>query len=125
MFSDGTGMKQGLGYAGRSPIYELPSRSERKYRGKYPERVWSVSYGRGIVHVELNNGRRFVALRAFVLPYDEKNRLMGRHVSKVFKPIGAIPTMSHADYAGVLFMVQVARMLRKPGQYYATVAGVQ
>lgn len=55
-------------------IYELPTRSPRKYRGKYPGRVNSWSYSRSSsqaivarhlhmsrpVHVELNDGRRFI-----------------------------------------------------------------
>jgi hypothetical protein len=95
-----------------SPIYELPTRSPRRYRGKYPERVWSVGYARGAVHVELNNGRRFVALRSHVMSYDPTNELMGRHVSKCFKPIGQIPTMSESDYAGVMLMIRLVRGLR-------------
>lgn len=62
-------------------IFELPTRSPRKYRGKYPERVNAWSYGRspsqtalalflGInrpVHVELNDGRRFIVdMRALI-----------------------------------------------------------
>lgn len=56
-------------------IFLLPTRSSRKYRGKYPERVNSWSYSRspsqmaiaeylGIsrpVHIELNDGRRYIA----------------------------------------------------------------
>ena len=56
-------------------IFMLPTRSPRKYRGKYPERVNSWSYSRspsqqaiaeylGIsrpVHIELNNGKRYIA----------------------------------------------------------------
>lgn len=55
-------------------IFMLPTRSPRKYRGKYPERVNSWSYSRspsqmaiaeflGIsrpVHIELNDGRRYI-----------------------------------------------------------------
>ena len=55
-------------------IYQLPTRSPRRYRGKYPERVNSWSYSRspsqmaiadylGIsrpVHIELNDGRRYI-----------------------------------------------------------------
>jgi hypothetical protein len=93
---------------GTSPIYELPTRSARKYRGKYPERVHSLSLG-STCHIELNNGRRFVALSRFVI---DRPRL-GDHVSKVFKPIGPIPVMSWADYAGVLFITQTVRALRR------------
>lgn len=56
-------------------IFQLPTRSPRKYRGKYPTRINSWSYSRspsqmaiadflGIgrpVHLELNDGRRFIA----------------------------------------------------------------
>lgn len=56
-------------------IFLLPSRSSRKYRGKYPERInsWGYSKSRsqqaiadylGIsrpVHIELNDGRRYIA----------------------------------------------------------------
>lgn len=55
-------------------IFTLPTRSPRRYRGKYPERVNSWSYSRspsqmaiaqylGIsrpVHIELNDGRRYI-----------------------------------------------------------------
>lgn len=56
-------------------IYQLPTRSPRKYRGKYPRRVNSWSYSRSPsqqaiadyldirlpVHLELNDGTRFIA----------------------------------------------------------------
>jgi len=60
-------------------IYRLPSRSPRKYRGQYPRRVHSWSYSSspcqmlikdilklelGPVHIELNDGTRFIADRA-------------------------------------------------------------
>jgi hypothetical protein len=56
-------------------IYLLPTRSARKYRGKYPTRINSWSYSRSPsqmivathldmkrpVHMELNNGSRYIA----------------------------------------------------------------
>lgn len=56
-------------------LFLLPTRSPRRYAGKYPERVNSWSYSRspsqraiadylGIgrpVHIELNDGRRYIA----------------------------------------------------------------
>jgi hypothetical protein len=101
--------KQGLGYEGLYPIYELPTRSSRKYRGKYPERVHSAALGR-VCHFELNNGRRFVALSSFVV---EQPSYCGKHISKVLRPIGVIRTMDWGDYAGVLFVIRTIRTLRK------------
>jgi len=60
-------------------IYQLPSRSPRRYRGQYPRRIHSWSYSdspcqvlikdilklkRGAVHIELNDGTRLIADRA-------------------------------------------------------------
>lgn len=56
-------------------IFELPTRSPRKYRGQYPNRINSWSYSRSPsqqaiadyleigrpVHIELNNGKRYIA----------------------------------------------------------------
>ena len=55
-------------------MFKLPTRSERRYRGKYPYRVHSIGYGQsesqkalaaylGIrrpTHIELNNGERYI-----------------------------------------------------------------
>lgn len=56
-------------------IYQLHTRSQRRYRGKYPRRINSWSYARSArqdivakhldmkrpVHLELNDGTRFIA----------------------------------------------------------------
>lgn len=56
-------------------IYQLHTRSDRKYRGQYPRRINSWSYSRSVsqqivarhlgiltpVHIELNDGTRFIA----------------------------------------------------------------
>lgn len=88
-------------------IYQLPTRSTRKYTGHYPERVHSLSLGR-VTHVELNNGRRFVALHTDLAGLPR----LGMHVSKVFKPVGIIPMLSVPDYAGIMLITRLCRALR-------------
>lgn len=55
-------------------IFQLPTKSDRIYRGKYPRRVWSWGYSRSPsqavigkflevdkpVHLELNDGTRYI-----------------------------------------------------------------
>lgn len=63
-------------------IVKLPTKSDRRYRGKYPTRVHSMSYSRSYtqdfiqgflrldgrpMHFELNNGERYiVSMRAYL-----------------------------------------------------------
>lgn len=103
-----------------SPIYELPTRSGRRYTGKYGQRVWSFGHGRGnsAVHIELNNGRRFVALPSAVVPMPS-GEYVNRPIWNVLKPCGEIPQMSPADYAGVLFITRLARSVRTGAPFHS------
>jgi hypothetical protein len=63
-------------------MYLLPTRATRRYRGKYPHRIHSWAYSqspsqralgaflslRKPVHIELNDGRRFIASISELLP---------------------------------------------------------
>lgn len=102
-------------------IYKLPTRSSRKYRGKYPTRVRSFAYAKGTAHFELNDGRRYVA-NGWEL--DDRASITGNRFDWAFKPdvrtgryyegiADSAPVMSLGDYAAIVFIGRLLRLLKR------------
>ena len=78
-------------------ICKLPSRSKRRYRGKYPTRVNSWAYSRSSsqkivakhlsmnrpVHIELNNGSRYVAELKYLIDQGFDGITMGADLHRL------------------------------------------
>lgn len=107
-------------------MHQLPTRSPREYRGKYPTRVCAVAYSRspaqafiarflGIAsatHIELNDGRRFIACTT-ELKTDRP--VFGRDLSEITRnPITVIEQLSQERYDEMLEGVRQIRGYRKP-----------
>lgn len=90
----------------------LPSRSPRLYRGKYPTRVHSFGGRRGVYHFELNDGRRYVVTGDELKPGFV--HIEGLEFIACLKP-GATKygtdEMSLADYAGIILVTRLLRVL--------------
>ncbi len=98
-------------------IYQLPTQSSRTYRGQYPFRIHSFGGSRGCYHVELNDGRRYVFQGGDISPSFRTRALnfVGRALTDVLNPgatVAGVPLMSVADYAAVLFVIRLARLVR-------------
>lgn len=92
-------------------IYKLPSRSPRKYRGKYPTRVHNYGLGR-TVHIELNNGKRFVCLpRDLEAGAFREGKPMAKLTRDDLFPNGW-EIMAIADYAAVILLTRLFRVMR-------------
>lgn len=106
-------------------IFLLPTRSSRRYAGKYPERVNSWSYSRspsqmaiaeylGIsrpVHIELNDGRRYIIDMRALRPDTVKLgvELVSCLQSDVLFVESAWEELSRDRYDEMLALVQAAR----------------
>lgn len=106
-------------------IFLLPTRSSRRYAGKYPERVNSWSYSRspsqmaiaeflGIsrpVHIELNDGRRYIIDMKALRPEGVKlgNEMVSCLSADVMFVESAWEELSQERYDEMLALVQAAR----------------
>lgn len=93
-------------------IYRLPTRNpNRKYRGKYPNRVWSFSGRNGVYHVETNNGARYV-LNGSDLRKD-LNRMVGEEFISCtrYAAFNATP-MDLGTYSAIVFIGRLARLCK-------------
>lgn len=95
------------------PVYKLPTRSPRKYRGKYPHRVRSFGAARGCIHIELNGGSRFVATYDSVpLTYLNSRDHTGVDFWNRVVPRTMVHSMTWEEYAGILIMGRIVRFFR-------------
>lgn len=106
-------------------IFLLPTRSSRRYRGQYPERVNSWSYSRSPsqqaiadylnigrpVHIELNDGRRYIIDMKALRPDTVKLgvELVSCLHSDVLFVESAWEELSRERYDEMLALVQAAR----------------
>lgn len=109
-------------------IYQLPTqgRINRPYRGKYPKRIASVSYLlRSCIHVELNDGRRYVMTRDELDPAAMRvSSWMGWELIDVLKYVAITPpVMALADYAAVVLMSRLVRGIRYQARRIDLVTG--
>lgn len=101
-------------------IYRLPTNGRtaaNAYRGLYPNRLRSISLGR-CVHVELNDGARFVMTRADICPdmRNERSYLGVEFMALTGVNRFEVQDMALTDYVGVCI---VQRALRKIDRRFA------
>src|SRR5688572_5198742 len=92
-------------------IYKLPTRSTRKYRGKYQGRIHNCGGRAACFHIETNNGERYVADAASIRDLNRTDHI-GRHIVAVLDFTRGHQYMSLADYAGILLVIRLIRCLR-------------
>lgn len=104
-------------------IFELPTRSPRKYRGQYPTRINSWSYSRapsqqaiadylGIgrpVHIELNNGKRYIADMKSIKANDIRLNVDFRDIWDESVSVKIPHLLSQERYDAMLALVREAR----------------
>lgn len=107
-------------------MYELPTRSDRVYRGKYPHRVASTGYSRSLeqmfisqylgiraaYHLELNDGRRFIAC---ITELRNGDSFVSRDIQEVLKKHPTpIERLSQERYDEMLEGIRQIRGYKKP-----------
>lgn len=96
-------------------IYLLPSRGKRQYRGKYPTRVHSFSYMRGIAHFELNDCRRYVVTADELAPVTPRYAAEFIANLKPGATAGGTPEMPLNEYAAIVLVGRILSHLRHVG----------
>lgn len=105
-------------------IYELPTRSPIVYRGRYRHYIRSWSYGRspsqkviadhlGIncpVHIELNNGRRYIAAASYLFRGEVKINANFFDTLQGFVSTEHFICLTQAAYDVMLAKVREARL---------------
>jgi len=111
-------------------VYKLPTKSSRKYRGKYPTRIHHASWGgreewlvakyfpdmKYTIHIEMNNGDRYIADADELLLIFPMIGGMGTTSSRILYTdaiaiVNAATDMGELRYKAWLRDVQAARTL--------------
>jgi hypothetical protein len=103
-------------------IYRLPTHGVLGYHGQYPERIrsWSAGSAVSFVHIELNNGDRYVATRDCLreswlgVGYEFTDALAGKWRLPALETSlhETIPLMEHEQYEGLLKQARERMALR-------------
>jgi hypothetical protein len=94
-------------------LYLLPTRSDTKYRGKYPNRIKSASYsphntdGKGCIHLETNCGERFTASADCIA--DIQSVRIGVDISDYCKAGTLVVAMMQSQYDEWLASIRARR----------------
>lgn len=101
-------------------MYLLPTKSGRRYRGKYPDTIHSLGYSNSLsqqviggylsinrpIHIELNNGRRYIAAAAEI---DMAKAHLGADFNDVIKSPHEIIALLQERYDEMMAKVRKVR----------------